>query len=142
MVSARRYRLFLFAFVCCWAVPALAQSPAALVRQGNSLYESKEYVEAIDRYEEALVEKAEALEPKFNKANSYFRLDDLAEAIELFKEVAAESTDNQLIEKALKDGRLNPEADSLMAQRLCDIIPAVIFLTHQIAFRNPHILKE
>ena len=56
MVSARRYRLFLFAFVCCWAVPALAQSPAALVRQGNSLYESQEYTEAIDRYEEALVD--------------------------------------------------------------------------------------
>jgi len=41
------------------------------------------------------VENPEALRPKFNKANGYYRLDDLSQAMDLSREVAAERKDMQ-----------------------------------------------
>jgi len=38
-----------------------------------------------------------ALEPKFNEANSYYRLDDLSKAMDLYRQVAAESKDMKLV---------------------------------------------
>jgi len=40
------------------------------------------------------------LRPKFNKANSYYRLDDLAKAMDLYGQVAAETKDMGLVAKA------------------------------------------
>ena len=83
------------------ALQTAAASPAAVaVQQGNKLYTNGRYNEAIKKYDDALVESPQALEPKFDKAASYFRLDDTAPAIELFKEVAAESRDMSLVAKA------------------------------------------
>ncbi len=70
------------------------------VRQGNRLYADGQYAEAVNKYNEAEVEQPEALVPKFNKANSYYRLDDLGEAIDLYQEVAAESKDMALVTRA------------------------------------------
>jgi Ca-activated chloride channel family protein len=69
-------------------------------REGNKLYADGQYTEAINKYNEALVEQPAAVEPKFNKANGYYRLDDLGEAIDLYQEVAAESKDMALVAKA------------------------------------------
>jgi Ca-activated chloride channel family protein len=80
--------------------PAWAESARTSVRQGNRLYAQGNFNEAIGNYDQALLEKPQAHEPKFNKANSYYRLDDLAEAIDLYKEVAAESKDMKLVTKA------------------------------------------
>jgi len=80
--------------------PARAESARDAVRQGNRLYADGQYAEAINRYNEAEVEQPEALVPKFNKANSYYRLDDLGEAIDLYQEVAAESKDMTLVARA------------------------------------------
>jgi len=71
-----------------------------MIREGNKLYAGGEYTEAINKYNEALVEQPAAVEPKFNKANGYYRLDDLGEAIDLYQEVAAESKDMALVAKA------------------------------------------
>lgn len=79
---------------------ARAESARTSVRQGNQLYAQGNFSEAISTYEQALLEKPQAQEPKFNKANSYYRLDDLVEAIDLYKEVAAESKDMKLVTKA------------------------------------------
>jgi Ca-activated chloride channel family protein len=79
---------------------ARAESARTSVQQGNRLYAQGNFNEAISSYEQALLEKPEAREPKFNKANSYYRLDDLAEAMDLYKEVAAESKDMKLVTKA------------------------------------------
>ena len=79
---------------------ARAESARATVQEGNRLYAQENYNEAISSYDQALLEKPEAREPKFNKANSYYRLDDLAEAMDLYKEVAAESKDMKLVTKA------------------------------------------
>jgi len=79
---------------------ARAESARISVQQGNRLYAQGNFNEAINIYEQALLEKPQAREPKFNKANSFYRLDDLAEAMDLYKEVAAESKDMKLVTKA------------------------------------------
>jgi len=77
-----------------------ADSARDLLRQGNRLYASKKFNDAITQYDQALVENPQIPEPKFNKANSCYRLDDLAEAIDLYKEVAAEAKDMELVARA------------------------------------------
>ena len=79
---------------------AFADSATISTSRGNQLYEQGKFDEAIGKYDQALVDRPEALEPKFNKANSYYRLDDLGEAVNLYREVAAESKDMKLVTKA------------------------------------------
>jgi Ca-activated chloride channel family protein len=79
---------------------ALADSARLSTSQGNQLYGQGKFDEAIGQYDQALISRPEALEPKFNKANSYYRLDDLGQAINLYREVAAESKDMKLVTKA------------------------------------------
>jgi Ca-activated chloride channel homolog len=77
-----------------------ADSVRETLRQGNGLYAESKYSEAINKYNDALVEQPQAVEPKFNKANSYYRMDDLGEALDLYQEVAAKSKDMKLVAKA------------------------------------------
>ena len=70
------------------------------LRQGNRLYGDKQFAEAVNKYNDVLVEQPQAVEPKFNKANSYYRLDDLSAAMDLYQQVAAESKDMALVAKA------------------------------------------
>jgi len=79
---------------------ALANSVRDSVLQGNKLYDEEEFSEALKKYDEALIDSPQSLEPKFNQANCYFRLDDLAQAINLYNEVAADSKDMKLVAKA------------------------------------------
>ncbi|UCF43278.1 MAG: hypothetical protein JSV99_12025 [Planctomycetota bacterium] len=78
-----------------WGEPARVS-----LRDGNKLYGRGNYSEAINKYDEVLIEEPQALEPRFNKGNSYYRLDDLAEAQDMYREVAAESKDMGLVTKA------------------------------------------
>ncbi len=71
-----------------------------MLRQGNRLYGDNQFAEAVNKYNDALVEQPQAVEPKFNKANGYYRLDDLSEAMDLYQQVAAESKDMSLVAKA------------------------------------------
>ena len=70
------------------------------VLQGNKLYNQGNFNEAIDKYDQALIDQPQVMEPKFNKANCYYQLDDLSQAIDLYKEVAAESKDMKLVAAA------------------------------------------
>jgi len=100
-VNARKFRIILpIGLVLILVQTGWADSARDLLRQGNKLYASGKFNGAITQYDQALVEKPQVFEPKFNKANSYYRLDDLAEAIDLFKEVAADSKDMGLVTKA------------------------------------------
>jgi Ca-activated chloride channel family protein len=82
-------------------VPALGADPARdRVREGNRLFADENYAEAINKYNEALVERPAALRPQFNKATSYYRLDDLGEAIDLFQDVAARTKDMSLVARS------------------------------------------
>lgn len=77
-----------------------AESARTSIRRGNDLYADGNFNEAINQYDQALVEMPQAPESKFNKANSYYRLDDLDKATGLYKEVAAEAKDMKLVTKA------------------------------------------
>jgi len=81
---------------------SLARTGSAreVLRQGNRLYGDSQFPEAVNKYNDVLVEQPRAVEPKFNKANSYYRLDDLGEAMDLYQQVAAESKDMSLVAKA------------------------------------------
>jgi Ca-activated chloride channel homolog len=82
------------------ASPVWADSARVAVRQGNGLYADGNYADAIKRYDTALVDQPGAVQPKFNKANSHYKLDDLGQAIDLYQQVAAESKDMQMVAKA------------------------------------------
>jgi Ca-activated chloride channel family protein len=81
-------------------VPLRADSVREMLQEGNRLYGSEQYTDAINKYNEVLIERPQAPEPKFNKANGYYRLDDLGEAMDLYREAAAESKDMSLVAKA------------------------------------------
>ena len=99
-MNAKRFSIPLVFVLALTASSAQAQSAVELVRQGNSLYSNGQYSQAVDKYEQALVDSPDAVQPKFNKANSFYRLDDLEKAADLFKQVAAESKDMKLVAMA------------------------------------------
>jgi len=100
-VNAGKHKILLplllvsFAFQIAFAGPAQVSTG-----QGNQLYEQGKFDQAIKQYDQALIDSPQALEPKFNKANSYYRLDDLDQAMNLYREVAAESKDMKLVTRA------------------------------------------
>ncbi|UCF14279.1 MAG: tetratricopeptide repeat protein [Phycisphaerales bacterium] len=100
MNAGRFRRLIQLVLVLALAQTALGDSARVATTQGNKLYSQGNFNEAINKYDQALVESPEALRPKFNKANSYYRLDDLSQAMDLYREVAAESKDMGLVAKA------------------------------------------
>ena len=79
---------------------AFADSARDSTSEGNKLYKQGNFNEAINSYDQALLEAPGALEPKFNQANSYYRLDDLGKALDLYRQVSAESKDMKLVAKA------------------------------------------
>lgn len=92
--------ILLITLVVVLAQVAFADLVREATSEGNKLYEQGNFNEAINQYDQALVEAPQALEPKFNKANSYYRLDDLNNAMNLYREVAAESKDMTLVARA------------------------------------------
>ena len=97
-MNAGRLEIFLIALLVFAAIQTVyADSARNLLRRGNKLYASEKFNDAITHYDQAIVENPRAAEPKFNKANSCYRLDDLAEAIDLYKAVAAEAKDMKLV---------------------------------------------
>lgn len=93
-------QILVFALCLAFGTPTLAESARQMIQQGNRQYAEGQYNDAINTYNEALVDQPVAIVPKFNKANSYYRLDDLGEAIDLYQEVAAESKDMALVTRA------------------------------------------
>ncbi len=85
-----------------WALTPVARADSVqdLIRQGNRLYAGGNYADAIKDYDRALLDRPHIPEPKFNKANCCFQLGDLTRAIDLYNEVAADSKDMKLVEKA------------------------------------------
>jgi tetratricopeptide (TPR) repeat protein len=92
--------LFSLLLIAAAAQSVCAESVGQVVNEGNKLYRQGQYKEAINEYDKAATRSPEIVEPRFNKADGYFRLGDLQQAIDLYKAVAAESKDMQLVEKA------------------------------------------
>jgi len=102
-VNAGKYKnifMFVFAALVLSAGSAGAGIGADFVSRGNGFYAGGEYNKAIGEYDRALVVRPGSFEPKFNKANSFFRLEDFAQAIDLYRQAAADSRDMQLVAKA------------------------------------------
>jgi Ca-activated chloride channel family protein len=100
-VNARKYKtVFQISLVLVIAQAAFADSARISTSQGNKLYKQGNFNEAINSYDQALLDAPGALEPKFNQANSYYRLDDLSKAMDLYRQVAAESKDMKVVAKA------------------------------------------
>jgi len=100
-VNAGKYKTTLQVLLALtMAQTVYADSVRVATSQGNKLYAQGNFNEAINKYDQALMESPEALRPKFNKANSYYKLDDLSQAMDLYREVAAESKDMGLVARA------------------------------------------
>jgi Ca-activated chloride channel family protein len=100
-VNAGKYKTVVqILLVLLIAQAVFAESARDSTSQGNKLYKQGNFNEAINSYDQALTESPGALEPKFNQANSYYRLDDLSKALDLYRQVAAESKDMKLVAKS------------------------------------------
>ena len=99
-MNVRKVKNLILVLFICMSTAVYGQSARTLVKQGNNLYAEGDFGNAIEKYDKALVEKPEILEPKFNKANSFYKLEDFSEAIDLYRQVAAESKDMSLVTKA------------------------------------------
>jgi Mg-chelatase subunit ChlI len=100
-VNAGKYKtVFQILLALYLAQVAFSDSARISTSQGNRLYKQGNFNEAINSYEQSLLEAPGALEPKFNQANSFYRLDDLSKALDLYREVAAESKDMKLVAKS------------------------------------------
>ena len=101
LVNAGKYKtVFHLLLVLVIVQAAFADSARVSTSQGNKLYKQGNFNEAINSYDQALLETPGALEPKFNQANSYYRLDDLGKAMDLYRQVAAESKDMKHVARA------------------------------------------
>jgi hypothetical protein len=100
-VNEKKHRIItVLLLVVIPAQIVFAESTENQVRKGNKKYAEGNYNEAINEYDQALVDKPDAMRPKFNKANSYYRLDDIAKAMDLYQEVATRAKDMNLVTKA------------------------------------------
>jgi Ca-activated chloride channel family protein len=100
-VSAKKHRIItVLLLVIIPAQVVFAESVEDQVRKGNKKYAEGNFNEAINEYDQALVDKPDAMGPKFNKANSYYRLDDIAKAMDLYEMVATGARDMGLVTKA------------------------------------------
>lgn len=100
-MNERKYKVVFQILLVLFIVQAgFANSARVSTSQGNKLYEQGNFNEAINSYDQALLDAPGALEPKFNQANSYYRLDDLSKALDLYRQVASESKDMKLVAKS------------------------------------------
>ena len=99
-MNAKKHRIIILILLIIPAQIVIAETVKELVSQGNKNYAEGNFNEAINEYDQALIDKPDALRPKFNKANSYYRLDDLGKAMDLYQEVAAKAKDMKLVTKA------------------------------------------
>lgn len=82
---------------CILSQTASADSPSKINTFANDLYKQGKFDQALQQYDQALSQTPQAYEPKFNKADSYYRLNDLRQAADLYRQVADESKDQKLI---------------------------------------------
>lgn len=100
-MNAREFKTMVAILLVLITVQAVsADTIHNIVRRGNKLYNKGNFSEAIKEYDQALIDQPQSLQPRFNKANCYFQLDDLDRAMDLYNEVAAESKDMKLVAMA------------------------------------------
>lgn len=100
-MNARRTSIIILVLLLAGlTIPVRAESAPKAVAEGNKLYLEENYEDASMQYDKAAELKPNSFEPKFNKANALYRLGEIEKAIDLYKEVAARSTNKELIKRA------------------------------------------
>ncbi len=131
-MSVKRYSLIAMAlWLLLPAVSLLAQSAAQIVKEGNQSYQAGNYDEALKQYQQPLLEGPEDPVIQYNKANCFYKLDDLEQAMNLYREVSAESKDMELVARA-KFNLGNCYFQQGMKQRDSDLQKAVEAFTTSI----------
>ncbi len=93
--------MFLVAFATlCVGMATAAPNGRDAVSQGNALYGQGQFDKAVNLYDQALTENPRLDQARFNKADAFFRMDDLAKAMDLYSEVSAQTKDMDLVKKA------------------------------------------
>jgi len=133
-VRARKFKTIVITAITLMITGVtLASSVKDLVHQGNKFYDKGNFSDALKEYDQVLIDQPQALEPKFNKANCYFQLDDLAKAIDLYNEVAADSKDMELVAKAKYNlgncyfQRGSKQKDSNLQKALEDLQAGIVY---------------
>ena len=92
----------LFLLACCLVcgAPLQAQSLREAVEQANRLYEAGDYQQALERYQLGAADITPDPTVLYNRANCYYHLDDLDEAINLYRQAAADTRDMTLVARA------------------------------------------
>jgi len=119
-VKEKKVYKIIILFMLVVTANAAAGSVRSNVDEGNDLYWQGQFDAAIEKYDQAIDDPKERPEPKFNKANSLYKLEDIQKAIELYKQVAASSSDqkiaadakynlgNSFLQKAMKGQQAEP----------------------------------
>lgn len=81
---------------------AMAQTPEDAFNYGNELYRANRYKEAAKEYKNILKQGYVSAEVYFNLGNSYYRMDELAQAILAYERAASLHPQDQDIEHNLK----------------------------------------
>lgn len=82
--------------LACLVSPAYGESAASLIEDGNRLFSSGSFDEALAAYENASVEAPEAAEIFFNKGAARYRKEEFTESAKLFESAALKTKDRKL----------------------------------------------
>ncbi|HPY78476.1 MAG TPA: tetratricopeptide repeat protein, partial [Anaerohalosphaeraceae bacterium] len=131
-MNARKYSLTGSAVLLLMLAGGVrAQSAAQIVRVGNESYRAGNYDEALKQYQRPLLEGPEDPVIQYNQANCYYKLDDLEQAMNLYRAVAAESRNMDLVARS-KFNLGNCYFQQGMKQRDSDLQKAVEAFTTSI----------
>ncbi len=78
-----------------------AQSPRALIKQGNALYKEGKFAEALEIYQRVAKQNPEIMEALFNTANAKYRTGDFEASKDAYQRVAEKATSDNLRTKAM-----------------------------------------
>lgn len=98
-MNAKKHDI-IFLLILVSSVTAFSQSPNSLIRQGNKLYNDANYADANQFYEKASKVAPDNAIATYDKANTQLKMGQFDKAIELYKQVAAQSAMPDLAQKA------------------------------------------
>ena len=97
-MNAKKYNIILLMLI--FTATAFSKSPNSLIRQGNKLYNDANYADANQLYESATEIVPDDTVAIYNKANAQLKMRQFDQAIELYKQTAAQSIKPDLAQKA------------------------------------------
>lgn len=91
MINKIVWLIFGFWVMCLMAGPLQAQNPQKHIREGNKLFEKKEYSEAETSYLKALETDSAFVKGKFNRADALYEQEKYQEAAGIFENLTVEN---------------------------------------------------